>query len=557
MTPHRPNRTRGSSEPQGLLNRDTRAEGSLRHSRVAEAVVGLLTAGVAVGAGQLTAALAAPRAAPVVAVGAAIVDLVPTPVKTFVVRTLGTYDKPALVAGILTILAVLAVVAGTLALRRLAAGLVLVLGLGVVGGAAALAGPVPGLFAAVPSLVASLAAGASMVVLVRTWRAGTAATRSAGDADGTGSPAAPIVEEDSAPTSAVGRRPFLTAGVATGTIAAVSGIGGRALVSRRSGAVASRTAMTLPTPADPAPKLPQGYRLRVPGAPPFFTPNNTFYRIDTALVVPHVDPQEWTLRIHGMVDREIELTFDDLLSRPLLERDITIACVSNQLGGSLAGTARWLGVSLADLLREAGVRRGATQVVSRAVGGMNIGTPTESVMDGRNSLLTVAMNGRPLPFEHGFPARMVVPGLYGYVSATKWVVDLELTTFAAYDAYWVRRGWAERAPITTMSRIDTPSSLAEVPAGRVNVAGVAWAQHRGIDAVEVRVDGGPWREARLSTEVNIDTWRQWVWSWDATPGRHRLQVRATDGRGVTQQRERTPPFPDGATGWHSVVVNVE
>ncbi|WP_158079516.1 molybdopterin-dependent oxidoreductase, partial [Actinomadura sp. CNU-125] len=315
-------------------------------------------------------------------------------------------------------------------------------------------------------------------------------------------------------------------------------------------------AIGLPAPASPAKPVPRGARVRVPGMPPFVTPNRDFYRVDTALTLPQVDPREWTLRIHGAVDRPMEITFGELLDRALVERDITLSCVSNQVGGDLAGNARWLGAPLARLLREAGVRRGADQILSRAADGMTIGTALDPVLDGRDALLAVAMNGEPLPVKHGFPVRMVVPGLFGYVSATKWVVDLKITRFAAEQAYWTERGYAERAPVETFSRIDVPRPLARVQAGRVAVAGTAWAQHRGVQAVEWRVDDGPWREAELAPVPSSDTWRQWVAEWDAAPGGHTLRVRATDGTGTTQPPERTPPFPDGATGWHSVVVTV-
>ncbi|MCB5183322.1 molybdopterin-dependent oxidoreductase, partial [Streptomyces antimicrobicus] len=328
------------------------------------------------------------------------------------------------------------------------------------------------------------------------------------------------------------------------------------------GATASRSALTLPPPAVPAPPVPAGAGVAVPGAVPFVTPNRDFYRIDTALVVPRVDADDWSLTLHGDgVRTPLTLSFADLLARPLVEHDITLACVSNEVGGDLVGNARWLGVRLADLLREAGVRAPseggpADQLVARSVDGMTIGTPVETVLDGREALLAVGMNGEPLPFEHGFPVRMVVPGLYGYVSACKWLRELRLTTFDAYDAYWVRRGWAARAPVKTQSRIDTPRAFATPRAGRVPVAGVAWAQHRGVERVEVRVDGGPWQEARLAAQDGVDTWRQWVWTWDAAPGHHVLEVRATDRTGTPQPERRTPPAPDGATGWHRVEVDV-
>jgi DMSO/TMAO reductase YedYZ molybdopterin-dependent catalytic subunit len=289
---------------------------------------------------------------------------------------------------------------------------------------------------------------------------------------------------------------------------------------------------------------------------PFVTPNPGFYRVDTALTLPQVSPHDWMLRIHGMVDHPVELSFDDLLRQPMLERDITLSCVSNQVGGRYAGNARWLGSSLPALLRRAGVRSGADQVLGRSADGFTISTPIQTIMDGRDALLAVGMNGEALPVAHGFPARMVVAGPYGYVSATKWVVDLKVPRFSSDKAYWTERGHAEQAPIKTLSRIDVPRSFAHVKAGRVPIAGTAWAQHRGIDVVEVRVDDGPWRRAELAPVPGIDTWRQWVLEWDATPGSHRLEVRATDGAGAVQPQKRVPVIPDGATGWHSVVVTV-
>jgi hypothetical protein len=187
---------------------------------------------------------------------------------------------------------------------------------------------------------------------------------------------------------------------------------------------------------------------------------------------------------------------------------------------------------------------------------MTIGTPTSIALDGRDAMLAVAMNGEPLPFEHGFPVRMLVPGLYGYESATKWIVDIELTTLAAADAYWVERGWAQVAPIKTASRIDTPRNGEQVPRGSVTVAGVAWAQHRGVDAVELSVDGGPWTGATLAAEDSVDTWRQWIWTWQASAGDHALRVRAIDGDGNLQTGASARPFPSGATGWDEVMVTV-
>ncbi|MGH3317717.1 MAG: molybdopterin-dependent oxidoreductase, partial [Nocardioidaceae bacterium] len=318
----------------------------------------------------------------------------------------------------------------------------------------------------------------------------------------------------------------------------------------------SRAGVSVPRPNSAAPPLPTGATFDIDGLTPHLSTNRDFYRVDTALVVPNVPVDTWRLRVHGMVERPLELTFPALLSRRLVERRITLTCVSNPVGGDLMDTTTWIGVPLADLLAEAGVRAGADAVKSTSADDMTIGTPLSALTDGRDALVAVAMGGEPLPLEHGFPARMVVPGLYGYVSATKWLVDLEVTRFADFRAYWTDRGYAAQAPIKTSSRIDVPRSFAQLAAGPVTVAGLAWSQHRGIDSVEVRADDGPWQQATLAVQDNRDTWRQWRWTWDATPGTHQLQVRATDRTGRTQTPVREPIAPNGATGWHNVTVIV-
>ncbi|NND04626.1 MAG: molybdopterin-dependent oxidoreductase, partial [Acidimicrobiia bacterium] len=294
----------------------------------------------------------------------------------------------------------------------------------------------------------------------------------------------------------------------------------------------------------------------IDGLSSFMTPNADFYRIDTALVVPQVPIDTFELGFTGMIDNPMTLSYEDLIDRPLIESDITLTCVSNEVGGQLVGNARWLGVPLADLLAEVGVQSGSDQLVGRSVDGYTAGFPVAAALDGRDAMVAIGMNGEPLPLEHGFPARLVVPGLYGYVSATKWLKEIELTTFADFDHYWERRGWAQEAPIKTQSRIDTPAALSNLEAGTVAIAGVAWAQTRGVTKVEVRIDDGDWQEADLAEALNDTTWRQWKLAWDATPGRHDIAVRATDGTGVTQPEERTRPIPNGAAGWHSLVVFV-
>jgi DMSO/TMAO reductase YedYZ molybdopterin-dependent catalytic subunit len=355
--------------------------------------------------------------------------------------------------------------------------------------------------------------------------------------------------------AAFDRRAFLRAAAAVGAVAAAGGVVGRQLGG--SAAAADRAELAVPRPAVAAPRVPAGARLDVPGITPYLTPNREFYRVDTALRVPDVPIDGWTLRVHGMVDRELELSFEDLIGRRLVEERVTLTCVSNEVGGEYVGNAAWIGVPMRDLLREAGVLDGADAVRSTSADGFTVGTPLPVLQDPqRNALVAIAMNGEPLPLEHGFPARMVTPGLYGYVSATKWLVDLEVTRFADFKAYWTTRGYAAQAPIKTSSRIDVPRSFARVRAGRTPIAGVAWSQDRGIERVEVRIDGGPWREAELAEEDSVNTWRQWVYRWDAPAGLHKIEVRATDRSGYTQTSERAPIAPDGSTGWHNVDVTV-
>ena len=361
-------------------------------------------------------------------------------------------------------------------------------------------------------------------------------------------------------TTTIDRRKFLAAGGVTAAAAAAAGVGGELLLEKH--LPVRPRAMAVPRPAkvpkltiDKMTPLPADETLTIPGLSPFYTPDSTFYRVDTALVVPQVSADTWQLRIHGMVDKPVTLTFDDLIQRPMVEHDVTLTCVSEAVGGGYIGNARWQGIQLADVLRQAGIQSGAGQIVMRDVNGMTIGVATDPVMDGRTSLLAVGMNGQLLPHEHGYPVRVVVPGLYGYVSATKWVVDMELTTFGAFDAFWVRQGWSQQASIKTESRIDVPKRRSTVAAGQVTIAGVAWAQHRGIAGVEVGVNG-VWYEAKLPAQDTIDTWRQWYYVWDAAPGYHELQVRATDQAGHTQTAVVHRTEPNGATGYHTIHVTV-
>ncbi|WP_159847082.1 molybdopterin-dependent oxidoreductase [Nocardia sp. CY41] len=381
-------------------------------------------------------------------------------------------------------------------------------------------------------------------------------TGSAGTTDATAPAASPSAVAETSRSPAPERRRVLQGLLVAGGSAVVTGVGGRVLGARRTDVSGERAAVQLPEPTAPAEPVAPGVDLRVPGLTPYLTPNDDFYRIDTALIVPQVSKDGWSLRIHGMVDREIRLDWAELARRPVEEHLVTLACVSNPVGGDLIGNARWLGYRVDQLLAEAGPHPDADMVLSHSADGWTAGTPLAVLTDGRDALLAIGMNGEPLPVQHGYPARLVVPGLYGYVSATKWVTELEVTRFDRATAYWTRRGWSARGPIKTGTRIDTPRARGRLQPGRIPVAGVAWAQHRGIRAVEVQIDNGPWQQARLSEEQSVDTWRQWVFDWDATSGPHTLRARATDGAGEIQTAERRDVIPDGATGYPSVTVQV-
>ncbi|GIJ36119.1 sulfite oxidase [Micromonospora sediminimaris] len=527
------------------------------------ALAGIAAAATAIGTAEVVAALTGPRSSPLVAVGGLVVDTAPEPVKRFGIEVFGTYDKIALLVGTALLLGGFAALIGMLAARRLTVGLAGIVVFGGIGAAAALTRAGADAADVLPSLLGAAVGGVALWAFVAgpleldpwPWSPPTPAGSPSvpGSPPAAGGPSGPAgpgrgVDPDS-------RRRFLT-GVGTVLgVAAVGGVAGRWLAGRQ-GVSAAREAITLPAPVSAAPPVPAGADLAQPGLASYVTSNRGFYRIDTALVVPQVDPATWQLRIHGRVRNPVTLSYADLLARPMVERYVTLACVSNEVGGDLIGNARWLGVPIRDLLDEVGPLDGADQVVGRSVDGWTCGTPTAALRDGRDALLAVGMNGEPLPVQHGFPVRMVVPGLYGYVSACKWITELELTSFADFDAYWVPRGWSAQGPIKTQSRIDTPRPRNRPAAGPVTVAGVAWAQHRGIDRVEVRVDEGPWQQAQLAPTVSVDTWVQWSWQWPATPGEHTLQVRATDSTGETQTAQRQDVAPDGATGWHSVTLTV-
>jgi DMSO/TMAO reductase YedYZ molybdopterin-dependent catalytic subunit len=506
-------------------------------------LAGLVAAFAGLAAAELVVGLVRGSASPVVPVGQEVIDRVPVAVKDWAIDTFGTADKAVLVAGSLLTLLLIGSLVGVLAVRgQFGSAVAVTAAVGVVGVMAALSRPAPTLGKLLPSIV-----GTVVSVVVLWWL--TARRSSTASPPGDDGAAVPTVVRDGDD-----RRSFLMRSAAVGASSLAIGWLGRRLQERFE-IEDEREELALPEPDDAASAVPVGADLGIDGITPFVTPADDFYRIDTALRVPQVRRASWRLRIHGMVDREMTLDFDDLLAREQVERFVTLSCVSNDVGGDLVGNARWQGVLLADVLRDAGVQGGAEQLVSRSVDGWTCGTPVAAVLDGRDAMLAVAMNGEPLPAEHGYPVRMVVPGLYGYVSATKWVNDIELTTWDAFDAYWVPRGWAKEAPVKTMTRIDRPRRDIDV-AGPYEIGGVAWAVHRGISAVQVRIDDGAWIECELAAVPSDDTWRQWLHRWDATPGRHTIEARAVDGAGEVQPEERAAPAPNGAQGYHRVTVDV-
>lgn len=468
------------------------------------------------------------RAGPVVAVAGGIIEITPGGLAETLIGLVGEYDKPLLVAGVVLGGLALSAWAGAIAQRGRVLGAAVFVVMGLVGAVAVLTRADARAFDLVP-----VAAGTATWLLVHPLLARQ------------------LTEAAQAPaeTADAQRRRFLVTAGFVGLAAVAVGVAGQAVGASRRGVETARRLLRLPVRRG---KVPDGAELGVPGVAPWRTPAAEFYRIDTALVVPGIDPVEWRLRVHGMVERELDLTFQDLVHWGLTEDWITLCCVSNEVGGDLVGNAWWSGVRVADVLAAAGVLSGADAVLQTSEDGWTCGTPLEALTDDRNALLALAMNGEPLPVEHGFPVRMVVPGLYGYVSATKWLVDLEVTRFADITAYWTSRGWAERAPVKTQSRIDVPAPGAEVAAGTLRVGGSAWAQHTGIALVEYRLDGGPWTRAELGRVPNLDTWAQWSATVEVAPGEHTLAVRATDRSGYTQTGVQSDVLPDGATGWHSV-----
>jgi DMSO/TMAO reductase YedYZ molybdopterin-dependent catalytic subunit len=512
----------------------------MRPNTVRDATSGAVAAALALGVSELAAGLLGLPSL-IEGMGNWVIDVVPTPLKEWAIATFGTNDKLVLLIGIVIVSILLGGLVGVLARGRFGIAIAVFVGFGAVAALAALHDPNVSLGVAI--IPAGLAAITGLAALQ--WLYGR-------DRDQEGVAA----ETAEAPDSS--RRGLVIGLGALLGVAVLSGGIGRALVDRSTRSASGRVDVVLPSASEALPSVPEAAELGVEGLSSVITPNEVFYRIDTAFLgVPRVELQDWAMTIEGRVDRPYSISYFDLLDLPMVERDVTLSCVSNEVGGDLVGNARWLGVPLAEILNRAGVRDDAEQVVGRSVDSFTVGFPVEAVYDGRDALVAVGMNGEPLPLEHGFPARLVVAGLYGYVSATKWLSSIELAGWDEFDAYWVPRGWAKEAPIKTQSRIDTPAQGASMSPGTRQVAGVAWAPYRGISKVEVRLgDSADWVEARLSEPLSDNCWRQWAVDWEADAGTHRLQVRATDGEGNLQTDEIRPPAPDGATGWHTIQVTV-
>jgi DMSO/TMAO reductase YedYZ molybdopterin-dependent catalytic subunit len=544
----------------------------------AHAVVGsVLAIAAAVGAGHLVAGVVSPLSSPYQAVADAAVRLAPPALVEFgKALTLpglpqGKADKFGLLLGVGVVLVLVAVFAGLASRSSPRPGRRVVIVLAVIGLAAVVSSPVFTL----PDLVAPLAtlgAGLWTFRWLHEKAMSLAVDRAAGSSGAPGPPPDTLgvappsfpppdtggAARHAASGESVSRRQLLVSSAAVGVGAAGAGIGGYLLGAGVDVAASQSDVAGTLRPAQPTPPLPAGADFAAQGTPTFLTENREFYRIDTALRLPAKAAADWSMKVHGLVERELTISYQDLLNRPLVERPVTLTCVSNEVGGNLISTANFIGVSLRDVLLEAGVKPGADQLFSTSLDGFTAGTPVDVVLEpGRGAMLALGMNSAPLPLEHGYPVRMVIPGLYGYVSATKWLADLEVTTFDAKQSYWLQRGWAQQAPIKTQSRIDRPRSGGSVPAGQLVAAGIAWAQHRGIAGVEVRVDGGPWQPAQLSTEVNSDTWRMWRVELTVPPGDHTLECRATDTTGVPQTPLLADPVPDGATGWPSIQLTAE
>ena len=502
-------------------------------------IAGVAAASVSLGVAELVGIPFGARADARTAVSSVVVDKTPGPIKEWAIQTLGSLDKLFLAVVVLVVIATIAAIAGTLETRRRPLGSAAIAAAGVLGCTAVLSRQGATALDTIPTAVGAACGVAALRLLTRRFRPGPGDPEDRADHD----------EPDP------GRRRLIMFGLLG--FGVVSGVAGAVITRLAHSVAADRTSFALPQPRTPTPPIPADVQPNGVALPSFVTASADFYRVDTALVVPQLSHGDWRLRVHGMVDREASYSFDDLAHFDVVEMVTTLTCVSNPVGGNLISTGVWTGYRLADLLTASGVHADADMVLSTSIDGFTAGTPVEALTDGRDALLAVGLNGQPLPVEHGYPARLIVPGLYGYVSATKWVVEMELTRFDRAKAYWTRQGWAPRAPIKTESRIDVPKGGQKVPMGPVVFGGVAWAQNRGVRAVEIRIDDGAWQPAEQGARYSNETWRLWRFPWQAkSPGKHTITVRATDNTGAVQTADQVGTVPDGATGWHTVDFTV-
>ncbi|WP_119696425.1 molybdopterin-dependent oxidoreductase [Microbacterium halotolerans] len=510
-------------------------------------VGGVIAAAAFFAVAEVVALVASPGGGPFVAVGGVVIDVIPRPLKEIAISVFGEFDKIALLVGLGLAALVSAALAGLLQYRRRPLGVAVLTAAGTLTLAASVTRPGASSLAWLPSAAGAVVGAVVLMLLISRLRAW---------ADSDASAAAPENPAEPRARAFIDRRSFFRATAIVGASAVIVGVSARIVSAATSSVSALREELRLPTPGRRV-AIPGGADLDIDGLSPIVTANDDFYRVDTALVVPEVDSSTWTLSITGMVDEPVQLDLRDLFDMGLDEYAITLTCVSNEVGGDLVGNAVWLGVPVRDVLAKARPQEGADMVLSRSVDGFTASTPLESLTDtALDAIIAVGMNGEPLPLEHGFPVRMVVPGLYGYVSATKWLTELKVTTFAEDEAYWTPRGYSAKAPIKLSSRIDTPRPGTPVAPGRVPIAGMAWAQTVGIDRVEVSIDDGAWQSATLSNPINRDTWVQWTLAWDATPGTHYVAVRAVDKDGRRQIEEKAPIYPNGSSGWQRLLVTV-
>jgi DMSO/TMAO reductase YedYZ molybdopterin-dependent catalytic subunit len=556
-------------------------------NRTRAGIAGVVGAVVAFGITELVHGLYSPVPSILVSLAQRIVELTPGTLVTQGIELLGTADIPTLIASVLIGTVIFAVLLGNLAVRYPSLALLGVAVLAAIAIAAALADPFVEAFPTVVTIVVALLAGSAVTELLlraaglRTTSESMGEALPAGAPGSADSPAVRSREAGSGEGISVGRGGFLLLGGGA-AIAGLAAAGiGRLLAGGTSATAAKPQKLNLPnTPEKKAagkgeaqkgagksvthetlPKPPADASIDVPGMPDLITPASSFYLIDTALTSPRIDANTWKLSVKGAVDNPIEFSYKDLLGMPTREADITLSCVSNTVGGGLVSNGRWTGVLLSDVLAEAGMSRdkitnASKQLVGHSVDGFTTGFKTDIALDGRNALVAFGLNGSELPIKHGYPVRLVIPGLYGYVSATKWITEIELTNWN-FDAYWIQRTWSKEGPVKTQSRIDTIKEGDNLSLGKNPIGGIAWAPHRGIEKVEVSTDGGEtWNTARLAKQLAEDTWHQYVYDWNATPGDYTIQVRATDGTGETQTAAEAPPHPSGATGYHTIEVSV-